>query len=717
MENFEYSIQLNDRDWAEFCLASEECSLIQPILATADEQLLSNLEEGEAEDRKSVRVRVGPALAHRAPGRHLVAGEVLSGSEDETEMGSVSRFLCSHSQLGTAFPPSSGTQEGQMSHVALKPPGSQSRSARGHEALFAGKEKESEIGGRRMNPDSSTSVVSTAVQEDNVPGQEISEKLTCAGQTNVDTSEGMESPAEENRSGPLCLELQQPQDKVVSRATSVDFQFPTSVDCLAAHENPEALESEDLAACFPSPEPEGAEHPKKSTRPLQVNVMARVTPFQEQPSIFQGHPVPVVRVLTPVVPLSGSYGEGTLEKESHGEHDVAHLEEEGRADPNEDLSHDILKAEGQRAQVMSSAIGGGVNLQQFPGGLEKCPRPTLAVDSRCDRVLDKHRGTAPFLGGAEKGDVGEPCHHLGMAAAPSEEESHGPPPGNQGPDFLAESVPCCLAQEDSPESNLTALTSPEMYDYFSYGDTQQQGGKMREGMVEERQGPNTDPGVPEMYGPEMYEYFFNEMGEDWARKDSMDKGIELEVVSTAEQRSIPPGGSEHPDSDTVDSAMAISVPEVYEHFFTNGVKGKRNWRRILLSVPASEARKVARALKSLVCKPARLLQSRPTSQGALLRRGSQGRLVSLSPVLLRESQPRPGDPGIAVMVPPERPLQLVLTHRDMCLGFVALASWAVKTSDLQAPDAWKIVLLANVGTLSAIRYSRRQAVEDRKQGT
>uniref|UniRef100_A0A8C0JBH0 PPARGC1 and ESRR induced regulator, muscle 1 n=2 Tax=Chelonoidis abingdonii TaxID=106734 RepID=A0A8C0JBH0_CHEAB len=49
----------------------------------------------------------------------------------------------------------------------------------------------------------------------------------------------------------------------------------------------------------------------------------------------------------------------------------------------------------------------------------------------------------------------------------------------------------------------------------------------------------------------------------------------------------------------------------------------------------------------------------------------------------------------------------------MCLVFVALASWAVKTSNLQAPDAWKTVLLANVGTLSAIRYFRRQAIEGR----
>uniref|UniRef100_A0A8C8SMW1 Synaptoporin n=1 Tax=Pelusios castaneus TaxID=367368 RepID=A0A8C8SMW1_9SAUR len=47
----------------------------------------------------------------------------------------------------------------------------------------------------------------------------------------------------------------------------------------------------------------------------------------------------------------------------------------------------------------------------------------------------------------------------------------------------------------------------------------------------------------------------------------------------------------------------------------------------------------------------------------------------------------------------------------MCLVFIAFASWAVKTSDLQAPDAWKTVCLANFGTLSAIRYFRRQVGE------
>ncbi|EAW56298.1 hCG1818263 [Homo sapiens] len=50
----------------------------------------------------------------------------------------------------------------------------------------------------------------------------------------------------------------------------------------------------------------------------------------------------------------------------------------------------------------------------------------------------------------------------------------------------------------------------------------------------------------------------------------------------------------------------------------------------------------------------------------------------------------------------------------MCLVFVAFATWAVRTSDPHTPDAWKTALLANVGTISAIRYFRRQAGQGRR---
>nr|KAF6394913.1 PPARGC1 and ESRR induced regulator, muscle 1 [Molossus molossus] len=54
------------------------------------------------------------------------------------------------------------------------------------------------------------------------------------------------------------------------------------------------------------------------------------------------------------------------------------------------------------------------------------------------------------------------------------------------------------------------------------------------------------------------------------------------------------------------------------------------------------------------------------------------------------------------------------SQNDMCLVFVAFATWAVRTSDLHAPDAWKTVLLANIGTISAIRYFRRQVWRERR---
>ncbi|NWZ15938.1 PERM1 protein, partial [Agelaius phoeniceus] len=51
MDNFEYSIQLNDREWAEFLRAAEECSLAPASLATAEEQSLSDIEQGDTAGR------------------------------------------------------------------------------------------------------------------------------------------------------------------------------------------------------------------------------------------------------------------------------------------------------------------------------------------------------------------------------------------------------------------------------------------------------------------------------------------------------------------------------------------------------------------------------------------------------------------------------------------------------------------------------------------
>uniref|UniRef100_A0A3B3US64 PPARGC1 and ESRR induced regulator, muscle 1 n=1 Tax=Poecilia latipinna TaxID=48699 RepID=A0A3B3US64_9TELE len=50
---------------------------------------------------------------------------------------------------------------------------------------------------------------------------------------------------------------------------------------------------------------------------------------------------------------------------------------------------------------------------------------------------------------------------------------------------------------------------------------------------------------------------------------------------------------------------------------------------------------------------------------------------------------------------------LPLKQSDMCLVCIAFASWVLKTANPEAGDAWKAVLLANVSALSAIRYLRK----------
>ncbi|XP_014306762.1 PGC-1 and ERR-induced regulator in muscle protein 1-like [Myotis lucifugus] len=48
MENFQYSVQLSDQDWAEFSAATEECGLLQASLASGDELLSSDIDQGDS---------------------------------------------------------------------------------------------------------------------------------------------------------------------------------------------------------------------------------------------------------------------------------------------------------------------------------------------------------------------------------------------------------------------------------------------------------------------------------------------------------------------------------------------------------------------------------------------------------------------------------------------------------------------------------------------
>lgn len=641
MDNFEYSIQLNDRDWAEFYLASEECNLIQPALAIAEEQLLSDLEDGEVEEGRLIRVRASPALAQSSAGHlpyqatdgHLLAEEIWSGSEDETDLGSVNRFLCKNRQLGTVCSQSCGSQENLLPHITLELPGSAEC-----DILCAAEKRKSDIG----DQPNFLSVVTTTRKEDFL-GQNLKERLACTMNTNRDTSEKVNNPEGEN--GSKTLLLPHPKDDA-SQAATGDSQLPTLLEKTCVGGNPEFLGPGDVAgsprsihlSSLDSSKHQSVEHLETGMMTHQDTLMAKVVPHHKEPPGFHSQSVPALGILAPTDPLPKSHEEGA-EKRSKAEKGITNLRGEGKVDPSEDFSCEVMKEECPLDQVVSPT-------SDMVRPEVKYLRPTATVDS----TLDKHRDTASLTRGeGEKENSGESCSHPGVAV-PLEEEFHGLAPGSHGDDFLQESIWCGPTLETSPESNVTVVTWPEMYDCFFCDDTQEWGGKMLERTGEESLGLNTSPDLPEMYGPEMYEYFFNEMGEVKTKRGSRVKGTKLEKISSSGQ-SAPPGDSEDPDSEPADSAMRISVPEVYEHFFVSGTNNKRTWRGIFLSMPALQAKKAARAFKSLVCKPAHLLKSQSQRQEPLLRRGSQGRLVLLSPRLLEETRPRAEDPTMAVMIP------------------------------------------------------------------
>lgn len=205
------------------------------------------------------------------------------------------------------------------------------------------------------------------------------------------------------------------------------------------------------------------------------------------------------------------------------------------------------------------------------------------------------------------------------------------------------------------------MTVPEAYEFF-FCDTIEEEDEDAEEAAEAGQAP------AQAQWPEVCEFFF--------RDSQAPRSRHRRGQSPAPPPQATPGPAPLPGD-----PMPISIPEVYEHFLGEDRLG---------DVPGLAA--------PLQRQDAETPTSAP--QGA-------------------EPGPPPGSsPATAeqlglVLRPAEKPwgplTPLTFSQNDMCLVFVAFATWAVRTSDLHTPDAWKTVLLANIGTISAIRYFRRQA--------
>ncbi|ELK23603.1 hypothetical protein MDA_GLEAN10007530 [Myotis davidii] len=203
-----------------------------------------------------------------------------------------------------------------------------------------------------------------------------------------------------------------------------------------------------------------------------------------------------------------------------------------------------------------------------------------------------------------------------------------------------------------------AVTVPEAYEFF-FCDTIEE--------EEEEEEEEAEAGEAQVQWPEVCEFFFRD---------------------SRATRSGPRGGpspAPAPEAKPVPSALPgdprpISFPEAYEHFLgadsLEGVLG-----------PAAPLPLQAREAPT------------PGPQGV-----QPGPAPEPSPVATEQL-----DLVLRQAGEPWGPLtSFTFSQKDMCLVFVAFATWAVRTSDLHTPDAWKTVLLANIGTISAIRYFRRQ---------
>ncbi|XP_052649291.1 PGC-1 and ERR-induced regulator in muscle protein 1 [Harpia harpyja] len=737
MDNFEYSIQLNDRDWAEFFLASEECSLAPAALATAEEQCLSDIEQGDgvpardgwASTNGQIAARVGsrpgPGTGTSAPrgvpgdaslrwpaGGHLSLPELLSGSEDEADLGSVSRFLCESDKPGR---PSSAPMPSVQGRQPPCPPaaaiaGSAGSAAEGSpgqdaacEAAAPPSEKTAAGGGQATEPPSHPSGTSAPERRGDAGGQQPRGSLVEAqpaaplqgslpAPAAFPEGSARKSPSSASRSepGPLRDHPPSPALEIAPRAPGCPAREEASGERAGAEPSSPAGSPDVVRRKVPG-------QLRKSRKQRGASAVEAAQGDREPAgAAAQGAGVPVKAPLSS--PLSSRKSKGK-EKAAKPAPVKLGSEEAGESkrlvpspgtdegdpavstSPKQKVKEPGVQPLGKAKTTKYSKPGqaGGLdvrdNVPTVPASGATAP-PGAACQEAPGKPL-RLKSVAACGGDAAEGAYGEPAAET---------------PGELGPPYFAAGA--------SARADTLDVTWPEMYDYF-FCDSQGE----EEGMGGSVEGEET-PLEREISLPELYEYFFNEP--EGNRKKVKGKDRKRKKFSSLDHAQLQ---NEDPDLAPVKDSLVISVPEVYEHFFPDRPGNRVGWRGIFSIAPASEVKKAVGALKSLLQRPMHLVRGQAPAPQALVRRGSEEKLplVPLAPLGRGQARPEGLDMALALTGRPEAPL--ALTHKDMCLVFCAFASWAVKTSDLQAPDAWKTMFLASFGTLSAIRYFRRQVRE------
>ncbi|XP_071622841.1 PGC-1 and ERR-induced regulator in muscle protein 1 [Heliangelus exortis] len=713
MDNFEYSIQLNDREWAEFLSASEECDLAPATLATAEEQCLSDIEQGdgvpgrdctEGQVAAKVGSDPGPGWGHSAPrgvaadtslsrpaGGHLSPTELLSGSEDEAELGSVSRFLSeSHKPARPRSPPMPSAQRRQTS-CPPSPATPAGGTAPGTPRQNAGCEEPA-----APQPPSEEG------EGSGCQAMEPPKPPAGAG------AQGGEEGGEEPRASPLAPQplplsgspatgRKNPRTEPVQRGPPRDHPPSPSLETAPKTREEASGEKPNMEPSSPDvvrPKVPGQQRKNRKQRGAGATEAAQ---GDREPAGAAAQGAAVKAPLSSPLTSRKSKGKEKAAKPPLVKVGSEEAAESKRPVPSPGRDEGEAATSAPPKQKVKEPPG-----TQPPGKAKatKHSKPEQAGGlGICDTVaVIPANGAVVPAGEACQEVLEKPLHPKSMVA--SERAGSGTAPKEPAAEPPVELGPPCSVDGASAKVDTLDVTWPEMYEYLfceSQGEEEELGNSL-EGEKKPLEG--------EMSWPELYEYFFSEP--EGNRKKVKGKERKRKKFSSLDHTELQ---NDNPSSAPVKDSLVISVPEMSKHFFSDGPRNRTGWRGIFPITSASEVKKAVGALKSLLQRPVSLVRGQSPAPQALVRRGSGEKLalIPLSPLGRGQESPEGLDMALALTGSPEAPL--VLTHKDMCLVFCAFASWAVKTSDLQAPDAWKTMFLASFGTLSAIRYFRRQVRE------
>ncbi|KAM9034698.1 PGC-1 and ERR-induced regulator in muscle protein 1 [Sarcophilus harrisii] len=838
MENFEYSIQLSDKDWADFSAAAEECGLLQAALASGDEPLSSDIEQGDSSGSsppgppppRLLRVRAGSppaedllAVLSRRPLAAAQGG--CSGREEEEgpDARLVSRFRCERvlapgagqqtqctstqleeqlpsavlcpEQLAPALQPEPSARGGEMQksprgaatqlteaggHSGKDPPGQEQPNSLdpangkrsphepnpGASPRSPGKKKRRSVAAKGSGspkaqdskrqgppspslppsgsqPDKGPSQALAGLEEDG-PGAEPPAGVAGLG---TRASRGADPlgppsspipgprpspPTPRPEAGPAPRE--RPFSDLASPASKTgNVSTPTRI--------PEAGENLSTPVSFPekgvnlfgvASEAESGRDPsipvskEKLRRNNETNSeggfphtsVAKSEPQHHRSTLvlFPKAEVPKaqpnVNMSTPAPQLQPEVDVSTPDLKAEPDRNRSASAPRARADV--DVSTPDLKAEPDRNPPVSAPRArADVDVSTPDLKVEPDRNPSASAPrARADvNVSTPAQVTKSFDSLAPWEPQGEPEEGAPLCPGPLRAPSQGTAPAVQSPSIVAPSQAprrkkvrfsgvSSSPQEDStpaspsvdkaaPESPRTlggGRGGPRAWDAVAVGLHPQprilKHPSYPSALARESAGPREDFALTL---PEAYDYFFCDtiLEEEEEEEEEEDFPADVQWPEVCEyffrdSRLHPPAPALQ--APTRGAPVPISIPEAYEHFFGE--------------------------------------------QGPLSPSDEQTRGPEQAPLLVRPGVPTPGEQGpqkaeelgLSVSLEGEQRAPLIpitFNQNDMCLGFVAFATWAVRTSDLHAPDAWKTVLLANIGALSAIRYFRRQAGEGR----